>query len=253
MEALAQLLWGDVGITAEAFFALVAASVFTSASTAALGFGGGLAMLALLGNVLPTAAVIPVHGVIQLGSNAGRAAVFRRDAVWPWFAIFSIGAVIGTVIGAAMVIRLPDTVLQTVLGLFILVAVWSPSLGIAPRSRWMLAPLGAIGSFLTMFVGATGPLVAACLAPLHLSRHRLIGTLAALMTLQHGLKVVAFGVLGFAFTPWVPLLVAVIGAGFAGTLLGRWLLDRLPEHTFRVLYRGILTVLALRLLYSALT
>ena len=65
------------------------------------------------------------------------------------------------------------------------------------------------------------------------------------------LKVVAFGFFGFAFLPWAPLLLAMIGAGFLGTMLGRRLLDRLPHHVFAVVFKIVLTVLALRLLYAA--
>ena len=52
---------------------LVVASSFTSALTAAFGLGGGIAMLALMGLFVPVAALIPVHGAVQLGSNTGRA------------------------------------------------------------------------------------------------------------------------------------------------------------------------------------
>jgi uncharacterized membrane protein YfcA len=104
-----------------------------------------------------------------------------------------------------------------------------------------------------MFVGATGPFVASFITPERLERHAVVATHAACMTLQHSLKVIAFGFLGFAFLPWVPLLAAMIAAGFIGTMLGRRLLDRLPHATFKRIFKGVLTVLALRLLYAAVS
>ena len=71
------------------------------------------------------------------------------------------------------------------------------------------------------------------------------------MTIQHGLKIVAFGVAGFAFGPYLPLLAGLLGFGFAGTYLGRHLLDKLPERAFRIGLKAILTAIALRLLYGA--
>ncbi len=71
------------------------------------------------------------------------------------------------------------------------------------------------------------------------------------MTMQHSLKILVFGLLGFSFGPWIPFLVAMIGAGFLGTLLGSRLLHWGPEALFRKSLKVILTVLAANLLLSA--
>jgi uncharacterized membrane protein YfcA len=73
------------------------------------------------------------------------------------------------------------------------------------------------------------------------------------MTVQHGFKVAVFIVLGFAFGPWLALLAAMIAGGFLGTLAGRAILLRLPERTFAIVFKSVLTLLALRLLWSAVT
>ena len=139
-----------------------------------------------------------------------------------------------------------------ILGLFVLASVWLPKLKTSDIPIRGFTVVGLVGSFCTMFVGATGPFVASFITPDRLPRHAVVATHAACMTLQHTLKVVAFGFLGFAFLPWAPLLAAMIGAGFLGTMLGRRLLDRLPHRIFATAFKVILTVLALRLLYSAL-
>ena len=72
------------------------------------------------------------------------------------------------------------------------------------------------------------------------------------MTVQHGLKIVVFGLAGFAFLSWLPLIAAMIASGFLGTVYGTRLLDRLPEETFRRWFRIALTVLALNLLWQGL-
>ena len=57
---------------------------------------------------------------------------------------------------------------------------------------------------------------------------------------------------GFAFWQWLPLVLAMIASGAIGTWLGLKLLNRIPADKFRLLFKIILTVLALRLLYQAL-
>lgn len=81
----------------------------------------------------------------------------------------------------------------------------------------------------------------------------MVATHAALMSIQHGLKIVAFGMVGFAFGPYLPLLAGLLGFGFAGTYLGRRVLHRLPERAFRIGLKAILTAIALRLLYGAIS
>ena len=70
------------------------------------------------------------------------------------------------------------------------------------------------------------------------------------MTIQHGFKIIAFGFLGFAFGPYIPLLVGLLVCGFIGTYAGKHMLNFMPEHIFRIGLKTVITVLALRLLYS---
>ena len=252
MESLAAALLPP-GVSELAAIGLVALALATSALTAAAGIGGGLVLLSVLASFLPPAVVIPIHGVVQLGSNAGRAALLRRQIDRHIVLPFALGSILGIVVGAKLFVALPTPTLQIILGLFVLASVWLPKLKTSHIPNRGFTVVGMIGSFCTMFVGATGPFVASFITPDRLSRHEVVATHAACMTLQHTLKVVAFGFLGFAFLPWAPLLVAMIAAGFFGTMIGRRLLDRLPHHAFARIFKLILTVLALRLLYAAVT
>ncbi|MEL7486060.1 MAG: hypothetical protein AAGJ87_02465 [Pseudomonadota bacterium] len=56
-------------------------SFFTAALTAAFGLGGGLALLGAMSALLPPAAVIPVHGVAQMGSNLSRFSLLRFEPI----------------------------------------------------------------------------------------------------------------------------------------------------------------------------
>lgn len=247
METLAALLPQGIPIWAAAL--LIGASFFTSALTAAFGVGGGVAMLALMGLFVPVAALIPVHGSVQLGSNTGRAwhqrANIRRDITLPFVA----GSAVGAIFGAFLVVQLPDPLLKLVLGAFIVAIVWVKIPGIDRLSRAGLVVASSGLALLSMFVGATGPLMSVILAQILANdRKALVATHAAAMTVQHGLKIVVFGLAGFAFWNWLPLILAMIGSGFLGTVYGTRLLDRLPEESFRRWFKIGVSVLALDLL-----
>jgi uncharacterized membrane protein YfcA len=230
---------------------LIAASYVTSAMTAAFGMGGGLMLLALMAPVVPVAALIPVHGVVQLGSNAGRAWHMRRLAEPPILVPFLLGSVAGAGLGALLVVELPDTVLKLIFGVFILTLTWLKFPAIAFGSPAVMAVGGLASTFATMFVGATGPLVNAIFGRSFDDRGQLVANAALAMSIQHGLKVAAFGALGFAFWRWVPVIAAMIATGYLGTLTGARILSGMSERAFRRVFTFALTLLALDLIRSA--
>jgi len=231
---------------------LIVASFFTSALTAAFGIGGGVALLTILLSILPPMVVLPLHGIVQTGSNLGRAVIMWRDIRTAIFGWFSAGTAIGIVAASMVFVSLPTEVLQIVLGLFILWVLWAPGLQNRDIENRQFLLVGAGAAFCTMFIGASGVLVGAFWSVARLTRQGVVATHAACISVQHGLKVIAFGFLGFAFSEWIGLLTAMVASGFLGTVLGKQLLSRLPEQLFAKLFKLTLTVLALRLVWSAL-
>lgn len=227
--------------------ALLGISFLGSFITAAFGIGGGVVVLAVFASLLTPAALIPVHGVIQLGSNAGRMLIMREHIVKPVFITFVVGALIGVGIGGLIVVDLPPAIIQIAVGAFILWTIVAKPPVFLRHSAWLA---GGVSSFLTMFFGATGPFVAAYIKTLGFERMTHVGTQAACMTMQHGLKVLVFGILGFAFGPYLPLMVGMIAFGFAGTLVGRNVLMKIDEQRFKFALNAILVLLSLRLIWS---
>ena len=73
------------------------------------------------------------------------------------------------------------------------------------------------------------------------------------MMFIHGLKVVVFAVLGFEFFTYLPLMIAMVSAGFLGNWIGFKLLNLMNEEIFRRLFQAMLIILSLRLLWAAAT
>jgi uncharacterized protein len=251
MDATFAALLPD-SLSALAAFCFIAASFFTSALTAALGIGGGVILLAIMALAMPVATLIPIHGLVQLGSNAGRAWTQRAYISTTIALPFVLGSLAGAAIGAATVITLPDTVMKAIIAVFILVTAWTKIPGIDRLKGAGIAIGSGVVALASMLVGASGPLLNAFFGQLFPGdRKRLIATAAAGMSLHHGLKVIVFGIAGFAFADWLALIIAMIASGYLGTLFGSKLLDRLPEQTFRTAFKWGLTVLALDMLRRA--
>lgn len=250
-DALLQfLLPPDLSLVAAT--ALVALSFVTSMMSGAMGLGGGVLMLGVMTQLLPPAVLLPVHGMVQVGSNFGRAVIMRRDVARMLVLPFLLGSILGVALGAQIVDLLSRPAMLIILGCFLLWSVWSPKLRPARLPPRWFTLVGAMSSFCTMFVGSTGPLVAAFLVPDPLTRHQVVATQGALMTIQHALKVIAFTALGFALIEWIPLLCLMVGLGFVGTYAGRRLLDRVDERRFKLAFKLIMTALALKILGDGL-
>jgi uncharacterized membrane protein YfcA len=164
---------------------------------------------------------------------------------------FIIGAIIGAAAGAKIFVALPINILEGILGLFIIVATWLPRLGRIGGERARFVVLGFSTTFLGMFVSATGTLLAPLIAGTASNRYGQVATFGALISITHVAKLVAFGFLGFAIGRYVPLMAAMIATGAVGNWLGERALDRMGEQNFRLLFRTILTLLGLRLIWVA--
>lgn len=232
--------------------ALVALSFLTSLVTATFSLGGGSLLISAMALVLPPVVVVPVHGFVQLGSNAGRALVQRAHIQWKFILWVTLGAVLGSVIGGKFAYLLPDKWFAAIIGVFVLVTTWMPQPQWIARNRVVQFVGGAVVSALGMVVGAAGPLVAAFVRGIP-DRRQLVATHATLNSLQHLIKIIVFLALGFAFRQYLLLILLMVVAGFAGTAVGSRLLTRVPEQVFRLGFRILLSLVALGLVRQALT
>lgn len=232
---------------------LIGLSMLTSGLSAAAGIGGGTLLIATMAQVMPAAALIPVHGMVQLGSNLGRASMTWRHIDWPRIAAFAPGALIGALFAAWLLIRLPAGILELTIAAFVLLMCWGPALPSRSLGRVGTLVAGAITTLLSSLVGASGPLVAVFLKQISSERLVRVATFSTAMSLQHLSKAFVFGMAGFVFRDWLGLMALMIAAGVVGTWLGLRLLKRLTDTRFDRLLKWVLTLLALRLLWLAAT
>ena len=226
---------------------LVAASLVTSFISAAFGIGGGFTLIALLALLLPPAALIPVHGIVQLGSNAGRVGIMLKQVVWRPVLPFVIGTVIGASLGAMVVVQLPPWAVQLALGIFI---IWAVFAKLPPIQQRYILLGGVVSSFLTMFFGATGNFIAAMVKSMNLDPVPHVATHSLMMTFQHLAKVLIFGLIGFQFGPYMILIIGMLISGFIGTVIGSRFLTKAGGRYFKPVLNTILFLAAVRLIWA---
>ena len=205
-------------------------------------------LLALMAQLLAPAILIPLHGIAQFFSNANRGVIHRNKLEWSYLKPFVIGSAIGAFAFVPLVVFVDATVGAFAVGLFILLVTWFP--------QWLnvsrLPPLlgGGLTSGLGVLFGATGPLAMSAHPKANWSKEQIVGNHGAAMAFQHGVKVIAYLVAGVQLHQYAGHIVVLFCGAWLGTFAGTRLLKKITDKRFKVMLKWVLTLLALRLLFT---
>ncbi len=227
--------------------------LLTAALSAVVGMAGGITLLSVMLLFFEPLVAIPIHGVVQLVSNSSRTLVQRKHVKWKILWHYSAMLVPMGFVGLEVAQALPPTVTRALIGTFVLIATWKPGwllIGSHPEradTHRRFLVLGAIAGVLNMTIGAVGPLIAPFFLKIGLTRQALVGTKAACQAAGHLVKIAVFGIAGFVFADYAVPLALLSLCVIAGTWIGSQLLEHVSERWFKRLYKGVLTLIALRL------
>jgi uncharacterized membrane protein YfcA len=158
--ALALATLGNLTLTE---YWLIPVAFLTSTLAAVFGMGGGVPLITLMPGLVPVAAVIPLHAVTQLASNASRASFGWRHIELSLILPFLVGAVAGAATGGQVFLSLNLDWLPAIMGVVILLITWVPLPQVHGTGSWPIVLLGFYQTGIGMLIGATGPLGAALL------------------------------------------------------------------------------------------
>jgi uncharacterized membrane protein YfcA len=231
---------------------IIAGSFVAAIFNAAFSAGGALIILAVTSTVLPVQAIVPIHSTLLIGSTLTRVMLFWEYIDWKIVIPFLIGALLGAFIGARIYIELPESIIALAIGGVMLIAIWLPSVSWRPRLRHPWAIVGFIHSLLsTLF--AYGAVMHAVILHTGLNRRQIVGTLGGCLSGMSIFKIVGYASFGFDYSPYFHVIAAAIAVSLIGTAIGKMIVDKLSEQKFRFIFRALITVTALRLLYVGIS
>lgn len=207
-------------------------------------------MLAVSSSVLPVSAIVPLHTAFMFGSLLARIRYFWREIFWPIALPFMIGCLIGTSVGAKLYLNLPEFLIALVLGLLMLGSTWLPKPRIDVKIKHPFFIVGILHSLLsTLF--AYGALLHPLIFRTSLNKTQITATLAGSLFAMGILKIAGYVTFGFDYLQYADLIIAATLSGFAGTWVGKHLHHRISEQLFRQVFKTLMTLFALRLLFRA--
>lgn len=244
---------------------LIIAAFITSSISAVLGMGGGIILLGIMAIMIPEGyAVVALHGIIQLVSNFTRSFVFRQHIKKDIIRQYLPGAILGLSL-SALIIFILITLFQVDSAKEIKIDFLKPLIGIF--ILWFLFGrrpqpkddhpnffgVGLVSGLTTVFIGATGPLIAPFFLKGKLPKETIIANKAICQAMSHAGKIPLFiFFFQFDYLAEVEVLFPLIIAVFIGTNLGKQILAFIPEKVFQLLFRGALTVIAIKLIFTAI-
>ena len=231
---------------------MLIAAFLTSVVSGTIGVAGGILLLTFMAPHFPATVLIPLHGMVQLASNLARVTLNFNVIDRKIVRLFILGSLFGAAVGSRVVVRLPEGEYKLLLGIFILVMTWIPEFKKSPKVRGKFIYLGAATTFLSLVIGAVGPLIAPFFIREGLAKERLVVTKAACQATVHALKVSVFIYLGFELGTYFSLFVGMVLAVAIGNYLGKHLLGKIPEKLFIRVFKVVISVLAVQMVYRAL-
>ena len=239
---------------------LIISAFITSAISAVLGMGGGIILLGIMAIIIPEGyMVIALHGMIQLFSNSTRTYIFRQHIKKNVIKDFSIGALIGAGISGLIIFLLIQfynvesanqikvDFLKPIIGAFI---IWYLFLKGAKKKKKLASfiKVGGISGISSIFVGATGPLIAPFFLNSNFKKENIIANKAAGQMITHLTKIPLFiYFFNVTYIREYSILLPLIIAVYIGTNLGKQILSFIPEKTFKIIFKICLTIIAIRL------
>jgi len=216
----------------------------------------GVPMLAIAFGV-PKA--VAIFSLLNLLSNmwqawAYRGALGRARFVWT----FAISGALGAVVGSVILASLPTEVLMGGLAIIVLIYIAMrlarPNWQLArDRGEGLAAPAGLIAGLMQGAGGISAPVSVTFLNAMRLERSEFVATISVFFFTMSALQIPTLIALGIL--TWERAGVALLGAIplFIAMPLGEAAAKRISKQTFDKLILALLALVALRLMYTALT
>ena len=246
---------------------LTIAAFITSTISAIIGMGGGIILLGIMAIIIPQGyMVIALHGIIQLISNTTRTFLFRRHLKKNIINEFIIGAFLGVVLSIGIIFYLINyfnvntadqidmEILKPIIGLFI---IWNITFKkyfknkVIKTENNSFVIVGFLSGLASIFVGATGPLIAPFFINKNFSKENIIANKAACQMITHISKIPIFiYFFNFNYFNKLDMLLPLIIAVFIGTNFGKKILKTIPEDLFMKIFKIALALIAIKLILN---
>jgi uncharacterized protein len=200
------------------------------------GFGTSIIFLPIALFFVDFQSALVLVAVSHLSTNVGATTFFRHGLNWKLIILFGIPSFFLTIIGAYMVVYVPQKILITILGIFLLIYsilfLIRPDFNVAASKINTIAG-GALSGLLQGLVGIGGPIRSAFLISYNLDKYKYIATLAALAVIIDLTRIPIYfsnNLLEQQYYIYIPILVFM---GIVGSYIGKKIVNKISQVHFK--------------------
>ena len=218
------------------------------------GFGLSTVMIPVMALFYPMPQVLLFVGIVHWFADLWKLVLFREGIRWRLILTFGVPGVLATVIGASLALHVSATVLQRILGVFLLgyVAFLFAKSSFRVRQSTGTGMIGgALSGFCAGIFGIGGAIRALFLSAFDLPKAVYLATAGAIAMAIDTPRLATYVWQGTRLEPvllWGMMLF--IPASFVGARFGQNLVNRVPQQHFRKVIAAFLLILGLKLLVS---
>jgi uncharacterized membrane protein YfcA len=217
------------------------------------GFGSSFIFVPLAQFFWSVHLVLALTSALHIFSNTAKLILFRKTINWKITLLMGIPSLLFTIIGAMLIKYVPATIAQWTLALLLIV--FSGLLLIF--SKFQLKPTnvnaivgGGLSGFFAGFTGTGGAIRGLSMAAFNLEKNFFVGTSAAIDFSVDVSRFFIYFKSGFFdknYYGYIPLLIV---ASFVGSYIGKILLSKLEQQTFKTTVLLIISGIGVTMLFN---
>jgi len=216
------------------------------------GFGSSFIFVPLAQFFLSIHLVLALTSALHIFSNTAKLILFRKTINWRITMLMGIPSLLFTIIGAMLIKYVPAIYAQWALSLLLiffsmLLLIFT---NIKPKaSNANAVAAGSMAGFFAGFTGTGGAIRGLGLAAFNLEKNVFVGTSAAIdFSVDFSRFFIYFnhGFFDREYYAYIPLLIV---ASFAGSYIGKRLLDKLEQKTFKTTVLLIIAGIGITMLF----
>ena len=205
--------------------------------------------MAIIASLVDTAYIVPLHATVQLTSTSTRLILFFKHIKWKIILFFLVGVLPGAFLGIYVFNLLDKNIIKLLMGIFILLITYLPKSKKEITSSFAnFLPVGFVSGMIGIFFGAIGPFIAPFFVRKDVIKEELVATKATCQAITHIIKIPMFGFIGANVLVHWNILLYLCVAVIVGTIVGKNMLSKMSEKTFKKIFNVLLTIIALRII-----
>lgn len=220
------------------------------------GFGSSTIFLPLALFFVDFRSALVLVAFFHIFGNMGRIVFFRHGFNRKLILYFGLPSVLLTAAGAYLVNYIPQHFLKLALGIFLIlfsiISLVKPSFTF-PKSNRAAVVGGSLSGFLAGLIGTGGALRGAFLTAYNMEKNVYISTAASIALAVDLTRIPLYMAGGFLEPRYYSLMPLLLIVALAGSFVGKRLVNRMPQQTFRKVVLTAIILVSIKFIYDSLT